>query len=385
MSSFRANDSCVGLFGPAAATALEDLPYEARGLLSGLFEQGYAVGYLLAAIFYRALVPTTSHGWRSLFWFGAGPPILIIIFRYMLPETNYFQVMKAEREAKLKAEHKGGGQMKATGLRAFGREAGTALKQNWVLLIYLVVVMTGFNSCSHGSQDFYPTFLKNQVRMGPTDVTVITVVGQIGALIGGTTIGFISTFSGRRLAMMTACVFGGALVPAYVLPRDMSLVASAFFEQFFVGGVWGPIPIHLIELSPPALRTLLVGLTYQLGNLASAASATIQAVIGERYPLPPTASGLKRFDYGKVIGIFMGAVWAYVFLFLFLGPEMSQDERQEHAEAANHLEKLRKEGVSLAEIGASRVKFRESEMHKVNTDDEEKGDVIEGVEYSAAG
>ena len=83
-----------GLFGPAASTALEDLPYEARGILSGLFEQGYATGYLLAALFYRALVPTTSHGWRSLFWFGAGPPIFIIIFRWYLPETNYFLVMK---------------------------------------------------------------------------------------------------------------------------------------------------------------------------------------------------------------------------------------------------------------------------------------------------
>lgn len=44
-----------GLFGPAAATALEDLPYDARGLLSGIYQQGYATGYLLAAIFYRAV------------------------------------------------------------------------------------------------------------------------------------------------------------------------------------------------------------------------------------------------------------------------------------------------------------------------------------------
>jgi MFS transporter, SHS family, lactate transporter len=164
-----------------------------------------------------------------------------------------------------------------------------------------VVLMAGFNACSHGSQDFYPTFLKNQVELGATDVTVITVVGQIGALIGSTTIGFISTFSGRRLAMITACIFGGAMIPAYILPRNMTLVAASFFQQFFVGGVWGPIPIHLIELSPPALRTLTVGVTYQLGNLASSASATIQGVIGERYPLPTAPDGTKRFDYGKVI------------------------------------------------------------------------------------
>lgn len=338
----------LGLFGPAAATALEDLPYEARGLLSGLFEMGYAMGYLLAAAFYRALVPTTPHGWRSLFWFGAGPPVLIILFRWWLPETNHFQVMKAEREARANssAEH-----AHTKGFRVFIRDAGRALRDNWVLFVYLVVLMSGYNSCSHGSQDFYATFLKDQVQLNATDTAVVAVVGQIGALLGGTTIGYISTFFGRRLTMMCACVIGGALVPAYTMPHNMSLVASAFFEQFFVGGVWGPMPIHLLELSPPALRTFMVGFTYQLGNLASSASATIQAVMGTRYPLPPTPDGTPRFDYGKVMAIFMGAVWAYMLFFLFWGPEMSQEERDEEAAAALRLETLRAQGVSLEEIG----------------------------------
>ncbi|OKO97508.1 Carboxylic acid transporter protein -like protein [Penicillium subrubescens] len=343
-----------GLFGPAAATALEDLPYEARGLLSGLFEMGYAMGYLLAAAFYRALVPTTSHGWRSLFWFGAGPPVLIIIFRWCLPETNHFQVMKAEREARANALGDGNDHAKAAGLRIFLRDAGRALRENWVLFVYLVVLMAGYNSCSHGSQDFYPTYLKDQVGMNATDTTIITVVGQVGALFGGCTVGYISTFFGRRLTMLVVCVIGGALIPAYTMVRSMSLVASVFFEQFCVGGVWGPMPIHLLELSPIALRTVMVGLTYQLGNLGSSASATIQSIIGERFPLPPGAHGKKRFDYGMVIAIFMGAVWAFMLFFLFWGPEMSQEERDEEAEDSMRLERLRAEGVSLAEIGQQR-------------------------------
>ncbi|KAJ5965430.1 hypothetical protein N7481_012144 [Penicillium waksmanii] len=358
-----------GLFGPAAATALEDLPYEARGLLSGLFEMGYATGYLLAAAFYRALVPTTSHGWRSLFWFGAGPPILIIIFRWYLPETNHFQVMKAEREARANAVAEDG-DTKGKDFRVFLRDAGRALRDNWVLFVYLIVLMTGFNSCSHGSQDFYPTFLKDQVGMDATQTTVITVVGQIGALIGGCSIGYISTFFGRRLTMMVSCVVGGAVIPAYILPRDMSLVASAFFEQIFVGGVWGPMPIHLLELSPIALRSLMVGLTYQLGNLGSSASATIQSIIGERYPLPAGPDGKKRFDYGKVIAIFMGAVWAFILFFLFWGPEMSQEEREEEAQASLRLEELRASGVSLAEIGEAQ--FRGKDIDRTSTYDEEK-------------
>lgn len=344
-----------GLYGPAAATALEDLPYDARGLLSGLYQQGYAVGNLLAAIFYRALVPTTPYGWRSLFWFGSGPPVLVIAYRWWLPETNASQVMKAERESKMLRQGDSG-IAAAVEAKAWLREVRISLRENWFLFIYMVVLMTGFNSCSHGSQDLYPTFLKNEVELGPTEVTVISVVGQIGALVGGVINGYVSTFLGRRLSMIICCIIGAAVLPAYIFPRSLSLIASAFVEQIFVGGAWGPIPIHLSELSPPVLRTTAVGLTYQLGNLASSAAATIQATIGERFPLSPK-DGMKRYDYGKVIAIFMAAVWVYMLVFLLLGPEMSQEERAEYGAAADDIEKLRKEGISLAEIGANRAKF----------------------------
>lgn len=335
-------------------------------MLSGLYEMGYSFGYLLAAAFYRALVPTTSHGWRSLFWFGACPPVLLIIFRWYLPETNHFQVMKAEREARANAQAGGHGG-NALGLRAWLRDSGRAIKENWFLFIFMIVLMSGFNAVSHGSQDFYPTFLKDQLGMSPTDTTIITVVGQVGALVGGCVFGYISTFFGRRLTMMISCVLGGALVPAYTMPHTMSLTASAFFEQFCVMGVWGPIPIFLLELSPPSLSSLIVGFTYQLGNLASSASATIQAIIGARYPLPPLPDGTPRFDYGKVIGIFLGAVWAYIFFFIFWAPEMSQAERDEQAEEALRLETLRKQGASLAEIGEQMYLGKDAATHVEET------------------
>ncbi|KAI1753205.1 carboxylic acid transporter [Xylaria castorea] len=367
-----------GLYGPSAATALEDLPYDARGILSGVYQQGYATGYLLAAIFYRALVPTTTHGWRSLFWLGSGPPVLIIAFRWWLPETNASQVMKAERESAM-AQQQGSKINAITGATAWLRDVRTSLRENWFLFIYMVVLMTGFNSCSHGSQDLYPTFLKNQVELGPSEVTVISVVGQIGALVGGATIGYVSTFFGRRLSMITCCIVGAAVLPAYIIPRSLTLIASAFFLQFFVGGVWGPIPIHLSELSPPALRTTAVGLTYQLGNLASSAAATIQATIGERFPLSPK-DGVKRYDYGKVIAIFMAAVWVYMLIFLFLGPEMSQEERAEYGAAADQIEKMRKDGVSLADIGAGRAKLAALGDESPRLNSSEKPTDIEHIE-----
>lgn len=110
--------------------------------------------------------------------------------------------MRAEREAQLLADKEKSGEhhVKAAGFKAWTRESWVAIRQNWVLFVYLVILMAGFNSCSHGSQDFFPTFLKNQVLMGPTDVTIVSVVGQIGALIGGTALGYISTFLGKAFS-----------------------------------------------------------------------------------------------------------------------------------------------------------------------------------------
>lgn len=106
----------------------------------------------------------------------------------------------------------------------------------------------------------------------------------------------------------------------YTFTGNMGVTAAAFFEQFCVQGAWGVIPIHLMELSPGSFRTFVVGTSYQLGNLVSSASSTIEARIGERFPLPPKGKTL-RYQYGLVICIFMGCVYAYVILLTFLGPE----------------------------------------------------------------
>lgn len=123
-----------GLYGNAAATALEDCPSEARGIVSGLLQQGYAFGYLLATAFARALVNTTPHGWRPFYWFGAAVPVLIIAFRLFLPETRTFRERQEAREFV-----QGG----VTG--TFVTEGKVAIQRHWLLLAYLVLLMAGFN------------------------------------------------------------------------------------------------------------------------------------------------------------------------------------------------------------------------------------------------
>jgi SHS family lactate transporter-like MFS transporter len=193
--------------------------------------------------------------------------------------------------------------------KTFIREGKVALRKYWLMLIYLVLLMAGFNFMSHGSQDLYPTMLQNQLQFSADAVTVTQVVANLGALTGGTIVGYCSEFFGRRLSILVMCVLGAALLYPYGFLKDERIIAPAFFEQFAVQGAWGVIPIHLMELSPASFRTFVVGTSYQLGNLVSSASSTIEATIGERFPLPPTATGTSRYVYGKVIAIFMACVF----------------------------------------------------------------------------
>ena len=123
-------------------------------------------------------------------------------------------------------------------MRTFLRTIRPALAKHWSILIYLVLMMAGFNFLSHGSQDLYPTFLASTLQFSSTSVTIATVVANIGAIIGGMTVGYFSTFFGRRLSMLVVLIIGGLLIPAYVLPQDHSIMAGAFFQQMCVQGVW---------------------------------------------------------------------------------------------------------------------------------------------------
>ncbi|KAJ5247579.1 hypothetical protein N7468_002562 [Penicillium chermesinum] len=302
-----------GMYGIAAVTALEDCPIEARGLVAGLMQQGYAFGYLLATAFARALVNTTSHGWRPYFWFASCPPILIIAFRLSLPETQAFRDRQASRES----------QGNIAG--QFISEAKVALKHHWLVLLYLVLLTSGLNFVSHGSQDLYPTMLTNDLKFSANAVTVTQVVANLGAMTGGTFAGYCSQIFGRRFSMIIMCMIGGALIYPYSYTRTHAVAAVAFFEQFCVQGAWSVIPIYVMELSPASFQTFVVGSAYQFGNLASSASSTIEATIGERFPLAPLVKAdgttVARYDYGQVICIFTGAAYAYSLVLLFLGPE----------------------------------------------------------------
>ena len=225
---------------------------------------------------------------------------------------------------------------------------------------------------SHGSQDLYPTMLSNQFNFSSNAITVTQVVANLGAMLGGTTIGYCSQIFGRRFSIIFICIVGGALLYPYTFTSSKAVIAAAFFEQFCVQGAWGVIPIHLMELSPGSFRTFVVGTSYQLGNLISSASSTIESTLGSRFPLTPKGK-IKRYDYGKVMCIFMGCVYLYVIILTLVGPEYLQrsfDVQQDSdiAEAAGH---------DTIEAAMRKIHRREAMGMGMNASDREDIEAIE--------
>jgi MFS transporter, SHS family, lactate transporter len=262
-----------GEWGVGAALTFETLPAEGRGFFSGLLQEGYVVGYLFAALVYGTLFPIV--GWRGMFVVGTLPAFLVIYIRKNVEESPAW----IEGRTKPKSE------------KAVGRSIATY----WGSFLFLVILMFGFNSFSHGTQDLYPTFLEKNHFFSPQQVRTVSVIASLGALLGGIVFGSLSERIGRRRAIVIAALLAIPMIPMWAYSHTVPLLAvGGFLMQFMVQGAWGVIPAHLNELSPAAVRGTFPGLAYQLGNLLASWNAVIQARLVERRyagSFPPVLAG----------------------------------------------------------------------------------------------
>lgn len=324
----------------ASLTALEDQPNGAKSILSGLFLPGYNYGYLLAVVFFRAFETTKffekeNEGWRNLFFFSAGLPVLLIIWRLFFPESPTFvKLKKAKALLEEKRIHKQelAGIKRKTGILSkfkIDHSLLVTIKTEWLMIIYLLFMMSAFNFISHGSQDLYPTLLVNQHKVTPNQRTYILVIVNIGAMLGGVFFGQLTELLGRRLTICICMIWSGAfLYPSFFSKSISGIIGGYFFLNFGVMGAWGVAPLHLIELVNTTHRSLLSGVMYQLGNLASSASSTIESQLGSKYPLPEI--GPKVYDYGLVMCIFCAAVFTFMLIMMLIGPERFHKDLNVH-------------------------------------------------------
>jgi SHS family lactate transporter-like MFS transporter len=249
-----------GEWGVGAALAFETLPAGGRGFFSGLLQEGYVVGYLMAALMYGTVFPIV--GWRGMFVIGALPAFLVIYIRTKVDESPAWLQGRVSRRAESRL--------------------GKDILSHLGSFLFLVSLMFAFNSFSHGTQDLYPTFLQKNLQFSPQTVGLIAIIYNIGALLGGILFGTWSERIGRRRAIMIAAVLAIPVIPLWAYSKTVpTLALGGFLMQFMVQGAWGVIPAHLNELSPPSVRGTFPGFAYQLGNFLSSRNAVIQAKLVE--------------------------------------------------------------------------------------------------------
>ena len=269
-------------WGVGASLVMEKVPTRLRGLVSGLLQQGYAAGYLLAALCYLIVFP--HWGWRPLFFIGGLPALLAIFVRARVQESDVWRETRHENWSHL----------------------GRAIAANWKLFLYITVLMAMMNMVSHGTQDMYPTFLQRDWELGPRTRAALTAFSQVGALVGGVLCGLYSDRLGRRRTIAFALLGALLTIPIWAFAPALPLLwLGAFVMQFFVQGAWGVIPAHINELSPDGVRGFLPGFAYQCGVAVASQIPHVQALFAAHatYAQTMALSAALVFVGGAVIAV----------------------------------------------------------------------------------
>lgn len=274
-----------GQWGIGAALALESVPTQSRGLVSGLLQEGYTFGNLLAALAFRTIYPV--YGWRALFFLGGLPAILSLFIFSKIKESPVWR------------QH-----------RTNWKSYWGACFQHWSRFLYLVLLMTVVAAMAHGTQDIYPTFLLHSRRFSPQATANLTIFSMVGALLGGIVFGFLSDRLGRKRAMVRAALGALVVVPAWIGAPNIGILAlGAFLMQFFVQGTAGVIPAHMNELTPGRLRGFFPGFAYQVGVLCASGVTYFESALGE------------NLTYGQAMGTLCTIVILLAVMVFAAGPE----------------------------------------------------------------
>lgn len=295
-----------GYWGIGASYAMESAPSRLRGVLSGLMQSGYPLGYLAAAV---AMQTVTVHlGWRSAFFIGAPVAVVIAILTSFAPESEAWHTQRA---ASMKIIFR-------------------SLWSHARIFFYLLALMAVMLCLSHGTQDLYPDFLKSLPGIAERKIAGmnllygIPVLYNIAAILGSLFFGFLSEKIGRRYSIILALAAALFSIPAWAFGSTLlALVLGSCAMQAGVQGAWGVIPAHINELSPPSVRGLFPGLVYQLGFLIASPATMVELRL--RHAL----------GYSRALTVFEGAVIvALLFLFYFGPEELGKDFSSPQADPA---------------------------------------------------
>jgi SHS family lactate transporter-like MFS transporter len=276
-----------GSWGVGVSLAMEKAPIRLRGILSGMLQEGYAIGYLFAAAAFYLIFD--RFGWRPLFVIGPLPALAAAAYVALNIEES--AVWKRTRQQSW---------------QGLARQFRT----HWQLLVYVTLFMMTLHMTSHGTQDLYPTFLERQWGVPARERAFLSALSMVGGIAGALIVSTFSDKLGRRRSMVIALVAGLCVIPLWAYSHSLPLlILGAMFMQFCVQGAWGVLPAHLSEISPDSIRGSLPGLGNQCGVLLASGVVYLEAAL------------VRDGNYSNAMAGTAALVFALAILMTLLGRE----------------------------------------------------------------
>lgn len=320
-----------GLFGNALQSVMDRIPTQAKGLMAGLlWSAGDFAIFLTSGIKFALSKTTKRNDWTTIFWISAGLCFLAALIRTFVPESPQFVQDKKEKEQqgdkcslieKVKKRKK---ETKAE-MKIFMTNVRQLFKTHWMIFIYLTLFVWLLSSVLNIYEAIYPIFLEEGKSFDKQSVPKIILFVSTGGFFGSCSGAGFSQGTGRRICVIIAVFAALCLLPAYILPtHPISLSIGGFFFIMASNMANSVISIHISELSSPAFRSVMSGLTYQLGNtIASPTGVLINAIAAHFQTQKINSKGEIQMikAYGPVIGILTAILYVLLLILTAIGPE----------------------------------------------------------------
>jgi SHS family lactate transporter-like MFS transporter len=241
-----------------ATMAMENWPARSRGIASGILQGSWAVGYFLAAVVSRWVVP--AWGWRGLFLLAAAPALLVVPLRLWVREEPRPSPARAAAPASWRVL------------------AGAELRPR--LLWATLVLLLGFG-VYYALVASYPAMLRRELGLAAPAAGAVVAWFNAGMLAGAALVGPAFARFGARLALGVPALLTIPLLPLYLGRAPSLLVPGAFLMGAAGAGSSGATPLLMARLFPAAVRARAAGFVYHAGALMAAAAPPLVAWLAE--------------------------------------------------------------------------------------------------------
>src|SRR5580693_4279183 len=264
-----------GEWTTAAALIAETWRAEHRAKALGLMQSSYAIGEAIAALIVLAVLP--HYGWRTVFFVGVLPALLVFWIYKGVPEPDLWKNRSTT-------------QRKGSGL--------SLLREKSILRNGLLA--TAMNACGMfgywGLFTWIPSYLSLPVSRGGRGLSIVFgttfyLVLSPGKWLGYASFGFFADAFGRRKPYFTYLLIAAMLVPLYGIIRNpLWLMLLGPFVAFFGTGFFSGYAAIASEIFPGEIRAAALGLSYNIGRGFSAIAPFAVGALALKYGIGPAFS-----------------------------------------------------------------------------------------------